>query len=275
MVEQISAVADDDKDVGSQWVTKSMLDKAVSASPTLQQAAPEIEASYENWTSHFGNGVIKGDYIQWVMRDAMGQAGVFQSAESAQEFSSRASEEIRAAFASGALDRDSLLHPSSQGPGLSLADCMRYIPKTASNTLDIIGFKTMTNWFPSYTELAGNELYTFQQTTGLSFSNEAQDRGAITNQIESEITGVYSVVGIPLFCISFAALIASIALSIKRGLRRNLASCVFNGAIILGSALLFVYIVTVFIDFLGGWWPLQFYATPAYVLVLALTASPY
>lgn len=80
MVEQISAIADDDKDVGSQWVTKSMLDKAVSVSPTLQQAAPEIETSYENWTSHFGNGIIKGDYIQWVMRDAMGQAGVFQSA---------------------------------------------------------------------------------------------------------------------------------------------------------------------------------------------------
>lgn len=273
MVEQISAIADDDKDVGSQWVTKSMLDKAVSASPTLQQAAPEIEASYENWTSHFGNGIIKGDYIQWVMRDAMGQAGVFQSAKSAQEFSSRASEELRAAFASGALDKDPLLHPSSQGPGLSLTECMGYIPKTASNTLDIIGFRTMANWFPSYTELAGNELYTFQQTTGLSFSNEAQDRGATTNQIESGITGVYSVVGIPLFCISFAAFIASIVLSIKRGLRCNLASCVFNGAVILGSALLFVYIVTVFIDFLGGWWPLQFYATPAYVLVLAFDAT--
>lgn len=272
MVAEISKVKDENKDVRTQWVTQNMIAKAMGCSPSFDSIHDEIDAAYEQWAGHFGDGTVRGDYLQWVLRTAMTNAGLYGSAAAAQDFSSEVAQELSDAFRSGQLESDSLIHPSSQGPGLSIGDCIEFIPDTASNTVRVLDFSTIKDWFPLYTELAEPELTIFQQTTGLAFSPEAQDKGHRTHRIENVITATYQFFGVPLFVVGCICSILSIALSIKTKKHEGLAAALFNFITILGSALLCVYIVTIFITFLGGTWPLQFYATPAYVLFLAFDA---
>ena len=268
MIEEISLIEDGQKDPRTQWVTKEMLLQALDASPTLDSIEDQILESYDFWTIRFGDGTVQGDYLQWVMRTAMDNAGLYQTSEAAQAFSNAVAIELNEAFSNGSLRADSLMHPSSQGPGLSISDCISFLPDFADNAVQVIGFDTLKERFPVYTELGEAELAPFQQATGLSFSKEMQDAGCTTAKIESAITAIYQHIGIALFVLAIILFLTSLTTSIRTKSLKRYAPFAINGCLVLISALLCVYIVTIFIEFLGGTWPLQFYATPAYTLIL-------
>lgn len=272
MIESMMRIEDEDKDARSQWFTHEMVRKAIAASPALQTIDEEIEQSYSQWADHFGGEAVKGDYLQWVMRSALTEAGLFETATAMQNFCAQVAVELEEAAASGVLENDTLIHPSSQGPGLSVRDCISFLPDAFSNAADVIGFSTLKEWFPLHTSLSGDDLFVFQRATGLSFADEAQDGGERIAEVESALTRVYQVIGLPLFTISFFLYGAALAINAKRGVRERALPFLFDGGILLVSIFLFIYIVTIFITFLGGRWPLQFYATPAYVLILAFDA---
>lgn len=270
MMKQIMRIEDPDKNVEELWFTEKMLDDAIEASPTLQSIEDELRRFYKIWGDGFDSGYPEGDFMQWVIRDAMSDSGYFADATIMQEFSSSVAHELEEAFESGKLKDDGLIHVSTQGPGMRLEDFARYIPKAAINVLDFASFQDCSNKYPIYPNQETYEderLKVFQEVTNMTFSSDEIESGYTTSRIENAITKVYKVIGIPLFVLSFVFLFVTVYLSARNHLKIAIPALLTTSSILL-SVFLDVFIVTVFSEFLDML-SVYLYANSAFVLIPA------
>lgn len=109
------------------WVTKNMLEKAYSVSPTFATLKPTMEMC-PAWTET--NGETNGDLIIWKIRYVMELHGYYQSATIAKEFCEKVNNELEIAFENNSLTKDKRIHIASQIKGLSLSESLEFIPLT-------------------------------------------------------------------------------------------------------------------------------------------------
>ncbi len=99
------------------WVTSEELDAAIEQSSTLASAADEVRASYEMWAGA-GDGVVPGDIYSWALVHALEMAKPDSSPAEREEFWGQVHDELTAAFASGALEREEGLRLSATTPAI-------------------------------------------------------------------------------------------------------------------------------------------------------------
>lgn len=130
MADMISVARDDADTDDSIWITESMMADMMSASATLGSIEPYIEASYRSWNQQ--KNEIGGDFTQWVLLDAMQDAGVYDSFAEGDAFCRQVHEELIAAFSDGSLAKTDAkkLYLSSNVRGIGLHDIPELLERT-------------------------------------------------------------------------------------------------------------------------------------------------
>ena len=265
----ISSVEDPEADE-VHWVTDRMLRECVDASPTLKRMESEIEA--RRWVTAAGQGAeqVLGDYMQWVLRNALADAGFYRDARKTEGVLGQIASELEAAYADGRLKKDGRIHLSSQGRGLKPGELLADAGKTLGKLPGLAAFGGCTGYYPYYTDCRGELLNQYQVLLGIDLGKETVDSGPYRTAASaaSALTGFYRVFGVLFACLCLAALTAGTAAALtgkhtagetaaagKTG-RFPLPSTEILPLVwgLLLSAFLLAYMVTLFTEFLGEWY---------------------
>ncbi len=82
------------------WLSYASLNKALESSPSLSEIG--FKTDYENWAGGPKKD-LKGDSVEWALRDAMANNGHYQDSQETNDFYLKIHNELQSAFDSGAL----------------------------------------------------------------------------------------------------------------------------------------------------------------------------
>lgn len=135
------------------WITHNMIEDMMEVSGTLKSIESYLDDAYKYWG--YENGEIRGDFTQWVMIDAMERAGIYDSADSAEEFCKKVAEELETAFSNNTLQKTSVkqLYLSSTARGISLNDIPELGTRLGISLSTVITFEQAES---VYTGSSGN-----------------------------------------------------------------------------------------------------------------------
>lgn len=108
------------------WASQKAIKKAFKASPTLQKY-PDLLYNIEH-TPWFGGDIqknpIQGDFLTWVLRDAIKDAGLWTSEKDVSELFHQVNKELDEAFEEGRLKKDKKIQLVSSMGGRSLEEIL-------------------------------------------------------------------------------------------------------------------------------------------------------
>lgn len=252
MMKLMYSVADPNKD-DDVWFTYAMLEKCIDVSPSLASIVPSIDHAYHSWAYvYFPEcGCIKGDFMQWVMRTALTEAGYYHNnATETLTFIESINRELKAAFNEGKLPYDHLFHPSSSLRGISSHDT-KLIIKTAAYAIESLRYPQCL--FHNPQPIASDEwIKRCEAITGMSLTQESMNTSQ-KKQIRNVcfvLTSLYQI-GTPV--VSVIVLIVSLYNCFKKRKLNQVRLWVIG---LLISSMLLVAMVTIFTTFLN---PIDFY----------------
>lgn len=258
MMSLILSVKDDDANEDI-WCTQNMLNACIEASPTLQSMEEEIHAASKAWGS-LQNGSesyeVRGDFMQWVLRDAFTNAGYYVDAVETDRMIGNVVSELREAYAEDRLQSDEKIHVSSQARGMTLEELFNYVGVATGNILKMPQYDGCENTYPYYATFDENLIGNYEVMLSESFSPRVVDsrEQRITAKVSDVFLEAYRVSGYPLFVLGiivFASMMIDTVVDLKKKRwKRQGDIFVINAGIILSSFLL-IYIVTVFCAFLA------------------------
>lgn len=265
----ISSVEDPEADE-VHWITDRMLSQCVDASPTLKRMESEIEARRRVTAAGQGSEQVLGDYMQWVLRNALADVGFYRDAQKTEGVLGQIAFELEAAYADGRLKKDGRIHLSSQGRGLEAGELLADAGKTLGKLPGLAAFGGCKGYYPYYTDCKGSLLEQYQVLLGIDLGRETVDSGPYRTAAAaaSALTGFYRVFGALLACLCLAAVTAGTASALlgkhtagkaasdgKTG-RFPLPSAEILPLVwgLLLSAFLLAYMVTLFTEFLSEWY---------------------
>ena len=265
----ISSVEDPEADE-VHWITDRMLAQCVDASPTLKRMESEIEARRRVTAAGQGSDQVLGDYMQWVIRNALADAGFYRDARKTEGVLGQIASELESAYADGRLKKDGRIHLSSQGRGLKPGELFADVGKTLGKFPGLAAFGGCTGYYPYYTDCKGSLLEQYQVLLGIDLGKETVDSAPYRTAAAaaSVLTGVYRILGAVLACLCLAAVTAGTAAALtgKHGAGKTAAagktgrfSLPSAEALplvwgLLLSAFLLAYMVTLFTEFLNEWY---------------------
>lgn len=125
------------------WVSLNTLYHMMEVSPTFATIGSKIDAEYAEW----GMGEeITGDCIQWVIREAVYDAGYYESATTAQDFYQKVNQELEDAIKNGNIQTVDLFSLSSQAKGIELSELKNIIKSTFDEMKKILIYSDCTAW---------------------------------------------------------------------------------------------------------------------------------
>lgn len=124
--ENIYCIASEDR-TSVVWAPIDAIKKAFNVSATLQKH-PQLLENIEN--SHWVGGdiyttPIKGDFLTWVIRDALADTGIWKSEEQVQDMFRKVNEELRKGFSSGLLKKDDKFQLTSSMGGRNMQEILK------------------------------------------------------------------------------------------------------------------------------------------------------
>lgn len=258
MMKLISSV--EDPRVDSQvWITRDMLFRCVEASPTLKSMEDGIVYRYEESAQHQetpkGEKVteVLGDYPQWILRNAFYDHGLYRDAKQTDETIGNIVRELQAACADGTLKKDSRIHLSSQGRGMTPGELAAGVGETAMGMLKLAGGGGLEDGYPFVTRTPGEVREAYELVLGIDLGRETVESGAYR-----AADGIFRILGL-VFRIGMIVMHAAAAAVFFRGAAQcikdrekipELLPVLVSAAGLVLSAALLVYMIAAFTSFL-------------------------
>lgn len=242
------------------WAPYDAIEKAFEASKTLNQY-PNLEYQIFH-TPWFNNDIIAnpipGDFLTWVLRTALSNAGIWQSEKQVSDLFKQVNNELETAFETGALEKDNSFQINALACGRTFEEIVQL------NKLIIDEYKSAI-FLDSYI-LGGSELNDYTDITSCEYATTLTNTNLlpisvnayiieknIGNNISSVIFDVYSVLN-PIFLIIsvFGIIITLIKLIRKKKMHDRAIYCcsVSIMAALLGISLLYAFAIAWFSEFI-------------------------
>lgn len=259
------------------WITRDMLFQCVEASPTLKQMEEGITYRYEESAAHQetpdGEKVseVMGDYTQWILRNAFYDYGLYRDAAQTEEVIGGIVSELKAAYADGTLKKDSRIHLSSQGRGMTAGELVAYTGRTAAGMAKLAACGGLKSFYPFVTRTSGETRKAYEFVLGIDLGEETVLSGAYraADTVFGILSWVFRIGLLAMHAAAAALFFRGIARCVKdRGAAPEILPALVSAAGLVLSAAALVYMITAFTSFL----PEQFfynYTTGFYPLVLA------
>ena len=195
-VSNIYKIESDNRDSVT-WAPYDAIEKAFEASETLSQY-PELKDQIFH-TSWFNYDIIAnpitGDFLPWVLRLALVDAGVWQSEEQVSDLFEQVNDELETAFETGVLEKDDTIQISASAGGRTFEEILQL------KTLNIEEFKIavfLDSYEPGgissdYIDPASCEYATMLTNTNLISASPDTIKTEIGNKITSVVFKLYSV----------------------------------------------------------------------------------
>lgn len=191
------------------WAPFDAIEKAFEASPTLKQY-PKLLRCIEKSSWVGGNihkNPISGDFLTWVMRDALVEADMWKSEEQVQQLFGKINEELEQAFKNGTLKTDEKIQLISSMGGRSLKEIFQLKEVVIEEYKSLILLKgyepggTLTqgmieNVSDKASFYTNNDLYPLSQKMSMKRQQEID----MTNSIITVIFKAYAIL-YPVMCL--------------------------------------------------------------------------
>lgn len=118
MISDIIKIEDKSNDNMNIWITKKMMNDAMSVSPTLKSVKPQIDDMYKNSWAVRDYGEIEGDIIDWSLKEAFRDAGIYsKGGKYTNNFYKKIHTELLKGFKSGKIKQAKGIYLSSMATG--------------------------------------------------------------------------------------------------------------------------------------------------------------
>lgn len=195
----------EDENTGQVWINRKMLEKAMSASPTLASVRDDIEGGYEKgyWVNN--DGEVDGDLIIWALRQDFMDAGIYEKGgKYVNQFYRDIYEELENAFETGDLKRaQGKLYISSITVGFTPNELISYYGTRLPGVLRMLAVygENVTTAHPAtgeYSNIMAMAELTNSRFTWPDAVNLLQSYDSAVVQMDTRITVLYQKAGIPL-----------------------------------------------------------------------------
>lgn len=209
----------EDETTGRVWITRKMLEKAMSASPTLASVRDDIEDGYEKgyWVNN--DGEVDGDLIIWALRQDFMDAGIYEKGgKYVNQFYRGIYEELENAFETGTLKQtEGKLYISSITVGLTPNELISYYGTRLPGVLHMIAVygENVTTIHPAtgkYSDIMTMAGLANSKFTWPDAVNPLQSYDSTVVHIDTWITALYQKAGIPL---AVAGIVGCLLLLVK------------------------------------------------------------
>lgn len=195
----------EDENTGQVWITREMLQKAISVSPTLATVQDDIEGGYEKGYWVNDSGEVDGDLIIWALRQDFTDAGIYEKGgKYVNQFYKKIYEELDNAFDSGMLIRtQGKFYISSITIGFTPYELVSYYGARLPEVLHMLAVygENVTTIHPAtgdYSNLIIMAELINSKFTRSDAVNPLQFYDSAVVHIDTGITILYRKVGIPL-----------------------------------------------------------------------------
>ena len=246
----ISSVEDPEADQ-VHWITNRMLEQCVAASPSLKRMESEIEARRRVTAAGQSSDEVLGDYMQWVLRNALADAGFYKDGAKTEALLGQIASELEAAYGTGQLKKDGKIHLSSQGRGLEAGELAAYVGKTFGTLPKLAAYKGCIGFYPYHTACTGNLLQRYEVLLGIDLGRETVESAPYRSAAAAGtgLTALYRILGVILVCLCLAGTLAGTVQALRGIFTGNADVLPLVWGLLL-SAFLLVYMVTIFTEFL-------------------------
>lgn len=110
------------------WAPKDALEKAVTASPTLNADEQMKDLILHSHWTNGGENEIRGDFLSWVMMSAFERSEQYNTAEKFNAYFKTVNEELDQAFKNGSLQKDDRIQITASAGGRSFDELGRLFP---------------------------------------------------------------------------------------------------------------------------------------------------
>lgn len=195
----------EDENTGQVWITREMLEKAMSVSPTFSSVRDDIEGGYEKgyWVNN--DGEVDGDLIIWALRQDFTDAGIYEKGgKYVNQFYKDIYEELENAFETGALKRSQgKLYISSIAAGFTPYELISYYRIRLPGVLRMLAVygENVTTTHPAagdYSNIITMAELTNSKFTWPDAANPLQSYDFAVVRIDTGITVLYQKTGIAL-----------------------------------------------------------------------------
>jgi len=195
MMSQLYSIADDHTNE-TVWITPQMLEQAIDASDHLSSIRTCIMHSYDNWAYAYfpKSGLIEGDFLQWVMRNALYEAGYYHdNAVKTQAFLTSVTNELQTAFDTHIIERDHHLKLSSQLHHITMTDLIRATGKAVILSFKSLNYPQCFSYYPQAPIASSGWVKRWETLTymHLSEQNLSSHQMAAASKLTAIITIIY------------------------------------------------------------------------------------
>jgi hypothetical protein len=187
-VERLNKIDDPNKTL-TVWTPVTTIDKAWEVSPTLAEHPDLLDAIRTSpWVQgDIVSHPITGDFIAWVLRDALVTVGLFDSEAEVQSLFTVVNAEIDAAFASGDLPKSSKIFASGYATGRTVEQIVALAPLVKSGLAADVLFATYATGMMTCDDQVPCDLAEFILNQGLRTQSEATSTFAWTQSVEDRL----------------------------------------------------------------------------------------
>ena len=234
------------------WAPKDAIDKAFSASNTFQKYSHIYNNTIHTpkWFGDIETNPIKGDFLTWVLRDAIQADKLWTSEKDVQDIFRLINSELREAFNSGKLTKDKKIQLISSMGGRSLSEIVELFPDMIYIFQTFLSLKSYN--FSAYPSVSTNSTI---ESTEKTLHTPLHERTTIQVLI-GKIASIYSVAYIVINWLLFLYAIFSVIRGSIRIIRKKatVTSCFVTITCILlfGVSLAYSCAISWFCSFLTG-----------------------
>lgn len=206
---------EDENQTAQIWISRSMLEKAYSVSPTLSQIKEKMDSQYTIWSNE--QGEIHGDIIYWVIKDAAASSGIYDNGgRSVNEYYRSVHQELTEAYNSGNLTKNNDFYISKIAKGINMEE----VPEFADLLTESLRVVATYSENETGTYAATGEeqdIQIFNELTMSQFIMKGTQPSAsmsVSVKVARGIVWVYQKLSMPIFIISciVGVLLATVAL---------------------------------------------------------------
>lgn len=206
------------------WVTRDMLEKAYAVSPTLSQVKEDINRGYAGWAKE--DGEIEGDIVFWEIKDAVAEAGFYESGASANEFYRKVHEELTAAFENGGLEKNGDFYISAVAKGINAEEIPEFLQHVSESLNNVVAYEyNEAGMYAATGDAAGiarfNEL-TMSQYIAPELDVASYRLEGVAVKIANKLVDIYQIAGKVMFYGAMAVLVMYTAYVIYWSCRKKL-----------------------------------------------------